>query len=211
MRRDDQIIAVPVGAARGFRIAIDCRQPVDPNFQGRSRRNLGHNELDGYECLNHGAGRCMLASMSTPTLLMTPMRPYLVRALLAWITDNNMTPYVLVDAAVPGIQVPSGSVKDGKIVLNLSMRATNALVVEDDEVRFTARFSGRAFQVRLPMASIQAVFANETGLGMGMPAEQGVQETAPAPDAGASAPPAAPATREKDNKAARRAHLKIVK
>lgn len=153
----------------------------------------------------------MLASMNTPTPVMTPMRPYLVRALLAWIADNNMTPYALVDATVPGTQVPAGSVKDGKIVLNLSMRATNALMVEDDEVRFTARFSGRAFQVRLPMASIQAVFANETGLGMGMPVEQGTQEASPEINADASTSPAAPTTRETDDKAARRAHLKVVK
>ena len=42
-----------------------------------------------------------------------PQRPYLLRAMHAWITDNGHTPHVVVDAAVDGVVVPSQYVQDG--------------------------------------------------------------------------------------------------
>jgi stringent starvation protein B len=36
---------------------------------------------------------------------MTSHRPYLLRALVEWINDNQLTPHILVDAGVPGVQV----------------------------------------------------------------------------------------------------------
>lgn len=140
-------------------------------------------------------------TMTPAPATMTSMRPYLVRSLLAWINDNQLTPYALVDATVEGTQVPPQAVNNGKIVLNLSAQATNSLVVADDHIQFSARFSGRVAQVWLPMAAIQAVFANETGLGMGMPPETGVAATPEKP---------APSTPE-PSKAERRSHLSVVK
>jgi stringent starvation protein B len=71
-----------------------------------------------------------------------PRRPYLLRALHEWITDSGETPHIVVDAAAPGVTVPRQYVKDGKIVLNVSFSATQALKLGNDAVSFEARFSG---------------------------------------------------------------------
>ncbi|MEK7323350.1 MAG: ClpXP protease specificity-enhancing factor SspB, partial [Pseudomonadota bacterium] len=81
---------------------------------------------------------------------MTSSRPYLIRALYQWIVDNDMTPYIVVDATVEGIVVPTQHVRDGQIVLNISPRAVNQLRLSNDEVGFNARFGGAAMQVSIP-------------------------------------------------------------
>lgn len=102
---------------------------------------------------------------------MVPQRPYLVRAIYAWIVDNGMTPHLLVDATQPNVHVPPGAAQDGKVVLNIATRATQGLELGDDAITFSARFNGVSQSLYLPMASILAVYARETGAGMGMPAE----------------------------------------
>ena len=95
-----------------------------------------------------------------------PRRPYLLRALIDWIVDSGQTPYVLVDAAIPGVVVPPEHVKDGRIVLNLSSAAVRGLEIGRHAVSCDGRFGGRPFILHLPMASIIAVYARETGEGM---------------------------------------------
>jgi stringent starvation protein B len=124
---------------------------------------------------------------------MTSKRPYLIRALHEWIGDNGMTPYLLVDAAFPGVQVPPQAVKDGRVVLNVAPRAVAKLELGNDWIRFLARFSGVSQTVELPVAAVQAIYAQETGQGMMLPPEgEGAQPTPepepPAPDAGARRP-----------------------
>jgi stringent starvation protein B len=113
---------------------------------------------------------------------MTSNRPYLVRAMYDWISDNGMTPYLLVDARMDGVRVPQGAVKDGQIVLNIAVRAVSDLELGNDRVRFMARFSGVSHQVEVPVTAVLAIYAHENGQGMMFPAEP----------AGTS-PPAAPA------------------
>lgn len=114
---------------------------------------------------------------------MTPQRPYLVRAMYAWIVDNGMTPHLLVDATQPHVHIPAGAAQDGKVVLNIAARATQGLDIGDHAITFSARFNGVSQSLYLPMASIIAVYARETGAGMGMPPEaafstgEGVSET----------------------------------
>lgn len=96
---------------------------------------------------------------ATPT---TPKRPYLLRAFYEWIVDNGMTPHVLVDARSPHVKVPRQFVKDGSIVLNVSMTAANNLMMDNDSITFNARFSGKAFAVYLPMSSVMAIYSRET-------------------------------------------------
>lgn len=97
---------------------------------------------------------------------MTPSRPYLLRAIHEWILDNNLTPYLLVDAEVENVEIPRRYVENGKIVLNTSPEAVRNLSLENDWVSFTARFSGQAMQVFVPMAAVLAVYAKENGKGM---------------------------------------------
>jgi stringent starvation protein B len=93
-------------------------------------------------------------------------RPYLLRAMHEWISDSGHTPHVIVDALRAGVEVPSAYVKDGKIVLNLSMTATQRLQLKNDGIEFDARFAGVAHHVRVPMVAVLGVYARETGEGM---------------------------------------------
>ena len=87
----------------------------------------------------------------------TPMssnRPYLLRALYEWIGDNDMTPHLLVDATRDGVEVPSSTVKEGRVVLNIAARAVAQLDLGNREVRFKARFGGVSQSVVVPLAAL---------------------------------------------------------
>src|ERR1041385_198496 len=128
------------------------------------------------------------------TIIMTSNRPYLLRAMYEWIADNGMTPYILVDAAGAGVNVPKSAIKDGRVVLNIAARAVAQLELGKDQVRFMARFSGVSQVVEVPMAAILAIYAQENGQGMMFPTEN------------QSPPPAAP-----DAAAKKGPHLRVVK
>jgi stringent starvation protein B len=83
-----------------------------------------------------------------------------------WISDSGCTPHVIVDAQQPGVEVPAAYVKEGKIVLNLSLAATQRLQLRNDGVQFDARFSGVVHHVSVPMPAILGIYARETGEGM---------------------------------------------
>lgn len=100
----------------------------------------------------------------TPTL--SSRRPYLLRAMHEWLTDNTQTPHLVVDAGVDGVQVPRQYVRDGKIVLNVSYEATSGLLMKNDWVSFGARFGGVAHEVRVPMRAILGIYSRESGQGM---------------------------------------------
>lgn len=104
---------------------------------------------------------------------MTSHRPYLLRALYEWIADNGMTPHILVDARQPGVRVPAHAVKDGRIVLNIADRAVGRLEMDNDSVRFSARFGGVSQSVLVPIGAILAIYARETGQGMALPEDIG--------------------------------------
>ncbi len=97
---------------------------------------------------------------------MTPMRPYLLRAIYEWIVDNHFTPHVLIDADHPEVKVPRQYVRDGQIVLNISMTAVRQLELENEWLSFTARFSGTSMRVYAPMAAVLAIYTKENGQGM---------------------------------------------
>jgi stringent starvation protein B len=99
-------------------------------------------------------------------------RPYLLRAIYDWIVDSGLTPYVLVDATADGVVVPADHVKDGKIVLNVGPTAVGAFSLDDNALSCDCRFGGRSFAIYLPMPSIQAVYARESGEGMVFEAEE---------------------------------------
>ncbi|ANB18404.1 ClpXP protease specificity-enhancing factor [Dokdonella koreensis] len=134
----------------------------------------------------------------TETPAMTSNRPYLLRALHEWISDNGLSPYLLVDAAHPGVRVPPGSAKDGKVVLNIAARAVNKLELGNEAIHFLARFNGVSQVVDVPMTAVLAIYAQENGQGMMFPAED-AQPPEPEPDA--------PAPEPQD----RRARLRVVK
>lgn len=95
----------------------------------------------------------------------TSTKPYLLRALYEWCTDNGYTPYivVVVDAST---RVPSEFVKNGEIVLNISFEATGNLKMDNDFIHFKARFGGVAREIEVPVANVSAIYARENGQGM---------------------------------------------
>lgn len=103
---------------------------------------------------------------------MTSNRPYLIRGLYEWITDNGLTPHILADATADGIDVPSQAVKEGKVVLNLSQSAVKALELGNDYIHCTARFDGVSQPVSIPVEAVMAVYARENGQGMLFPSDE---------------------------------------
>jgi stringent starvation protein B len=97
---------------------------------------------------------------------MTSSRPYLIRAMYEWIADNNFTPHLVVDAMQPHVQVPEKYIEDGKIVLNISVEATQKLLMNNQAVEFDARFSGAVWHVYVPVQAVIAIYAKENGRGM---------------------------------------------
>ena len=99
----------------------------------------------------------------------TPTRPYLIRALHDWCTDNGFTPYlaVYVDSTV---QVPMEYVKNHEIVLNVGFEATSSLKLGNEFVEFKARFGGAARDIVVPIDHVVAIYARENGQGMAFPA-----------------------------------------
>ena len=133
---------------------------------------------------------------------MKPRRPYLLRAMHEWICDSGCTPHLVVDATAEGVDVPRAYVKDGKIVLNVSMSATAQLKLGSDEVSFSGRFGGASMHVRVPIAAVLAIYARETGQGLVFSDEDG----APTPGAPEPSPPDATPPEP-----GRRARLTVVK
>ena len=95
-------------------------------------------------------------------------RPYLIRALHDWCTDNGFTPYIAVhvDASV---QVPQEYVKNNEIVLNVGFEATSGLKLGNDQIEFKARFGGSAREIVVPIDHVVAIYARENGQGMAFP------------------------------------------
>ena len=122
-------------------------------------------------------------------------RPYLLRALYEWCTDNGFTPYVAVKVDQT-VQVPREYVQGGEIVLNVSMDATSSLNLGNDFIEFKARFGGKPRDIMVPVNRVMAIYARENGQGMAFPVQD--EETAsPTQDAVLDSPedpvpPAAP-------------------
>lgn len=153
-------------------------------------------------------------------------KPYLLRALYEWCTDNGFTPHIAVRVDNQ-TRVPRQFVRDGEIVLNISFEATSQLQMGNELIEFHARFSGKSHKIEVPVANVLAIYARENGQGMAFPVEAApgnaddvlpsaqdeheeaasASEAAPADEPAASAPEKAADDGAKGGKG----HLKIVK
>lgn len=114
---------------------------------------------------------------------MTPSRPYLLRAIYEWLIDNHLTPFVIVDATLPAVEVPQKFVKDGEIILNIEPQAISHLHLGNEWIEFDAKFSGIAHHITVPMPAIKAIYASENGRGMVFSADDlGQNPTPPNPN-----------------------------
>lgn len=128
---------------------------------------------------------------------MTSSRPYLIRGLYQWIVDNHCTPHLLIDADLPGVEVPVEYVRDGRIVLNVAPTAVVGLQLENDFISFNARFGGIPRDIVVPVAAVAGIYARENGQGMVFDTEE--------------SPPPAPDSPSDDSDSGGRPHLKVVK
>lgn len=98
----------------------------------------------------------------------TSTRPYLIRALHEWCTDNGFTPYIAV-AVDDTVQVPREYVKNNEIVLNIGFDATSSLKLGNEWIEFKARFAGSGREIMVPITHVIAIYARENGQGMAFP------------------------------------------
>jgi stringent starvation protein B len=160
-------------------------------------------------------------------------KPYLLRALYEWCTDNGFTPHIAVrvDGAT---RVPRQFVRNDEIVLNISFEATSQLQMGNEWIEFSARFSGKSHKIEVQVANVLAIYARENGQGMAFPVEPASQGSASAAGVPRSVEREAPAVEEvaperseptvastpddassvsddEASKSAGRSHLKVVK
>jgi stringent starvation protein B len=124
-------------------------------------------------------------------------RPYLLRAMHEWMSDNNETPLVVVNAESEGVVVPAEHVQDGRIVLNIAWGATRNLLLENEQITFQARFGGVPHSVVLPLTAVQGIYARESGQGMVFQDESGLASTSD--QSAADSPPSHKNAQTNDN------------
>lgn len=105
-------------------------------------------------------------------------RPYLIRALYEWCSENGFTPYVAVRVDNT-VQVPREYVQGGEIVLNVSMDATSSLKLGNEFIEFKARFGGKPRDIMVPIDRVMAIYARENGQGMAFPVSEHEAATRP--------------------------------
>ena len=153
-----------------------------------------------------------MTSPIAPATAGTSTRPYLIRALHDWCTDNGFTPYIAVYVD-EHVQVPKEYVKNNEIVLNVGFEATSALKLGNELIEFKARFGGTSREIAVPIDHVIAIYARENGQGMELPPDIAAQGSAPPAEpvpGGDDTPPGdGPPSREPPPK--RGGHLRIVK
>jgi len=118
----------------------------------------------------------MTSAITPPDAQGGSTRPYLIRALHDWCTDNGFTPYLAVFVEA-GVQVPMEYVKNNEIVLNVGFEATSGLKLGNDFIEFKARFGGVAREIMVPVDHVVAIYARENGQGMAFPMPTGAPDT----------------------------------
>ena len=101
----------------------------------------------------------------------TSKKPYFIRAMFEWISDNGYTPHLLIDASFENMSIPRKFVENERITLNISSSATRNLTIDSDLISFDARFEGKTMNVQLPCKAVINIFARETGEGMAFSSE----------------------------------------
>src|ERR1700748_2869280 len=116
-------------------------------------------------------------------------KPYFIRAIYEWCSDCGYTPYLSVRVD-ENTRIPMEYVKNGEIVLNVSLNATRNLTINNELIQFSARFNGVSREVSIPVDRVQGIFARENAQAASSPVES--------PPALAAAP-SAPAIAEADS------------
>lgn len=139
--------------------------------------------------------------------MISSTRPYLIRAFYQWIVDNDLTPYIVIHAEMPAVQVPKQYIEEGRIILNISPYATDKLEITNQFIKFDASFSGFVEHITAPVLAVAAIYAKENGKGMVF------SEDEDGDDGGGGLPPTPgeQGNDNKDDKKAKKPNLRIVK
>ena len=97
---------------------------------------------------------------------MISSQSYLVRAIYDWVLDNNFTPYIMVDTSTKDVSVPEAYIRDFKIILNINPSAVDSFAITENEITFSARFSGEQVNLYIPIPAVKAIYAKEIESGM---------------------------------------------
>lgn len=109
---------------------------------------------------------------------MTSSQPYLLRAIYEWIMDNGMTPQLVANATVKGVEVPQKYIENGKIVLNIHPSAVRELELGNQSISCSARFGGAPFRIFIPVGAVVAIYSGENGKGLFFNENEDVQDNA---------------------------------
>jgi len=93
-------------------------------------------------------------------------KPYLIRAIYQWAVDNGFTPQILVSTLFEDVLVPEQYVKDDQIILNIHPASVKNLELGNDFLMCSARFSGKPFELTVPVIAVMAIYARENGQGI---------------------------------------------
>ena len=137
-------------------------------------------------------------------------KPYLVRAIYQWTIDNGFTPQILVSTVFQDVVVPLQYVKDQQIVLNIHPESVKHLELGNDYVMCSARFSGKAFEMTIPVMAIMAIYAKENGQGIVFQEEHDLPPSSPPDGDGESAPDREKVESQSNDKQSS-SHLKLVR
>jgi stringent starvation protein B len=138
--------------------------------------------------------------------MMTPIKPYLIRAVRDWAVDSSLTPLIVVDTTFRGVNVPADFIENGRILLNVHTRAVQNFVIEDEWLLFATRFGGKRRTLEIPVAAIRAIYARENGQGVTFPKESAGQPGGAADETSSAEPEVA--TEESPKKPS---HLRLIK
>ncbi len=142
---------------------------------------------------------------------LTSTKPYMIRAMHEWCTDNGLTPHLLV-AVDDSVRAPAAYVKDGEIVLNINYSATRNLLIGNEAVTFSARFGGVASDLYVPMHAVRGIFARENGQGMFFQSEEAMDDRQGNVQSGEEGlPPEGVGQEEKEKPVKKKPFLKLVK
>jgi len=152
---------------------------------------------------------------------MARLRSFLLKATYEWIVNHNLTPYILVDAEYPSVEVPSAYIEEGEIVLNISPLAVKDLKLGLHAVSFEASFSGEGWSIDIPLDAVlglyamensQGLYAHEDDFGMMVYEGEGPEEADPSPEDEADLASSLDRdSKAKNKKSAARANLRVVK
>ena len=106
----------------------------------------------------------------------TSKKPYFIRAMYEWISDNGYTPHLLIDASFANMNIPRKFVENKRITLNVSSSAIRNLIIDSGIISFDARFDGKSMSVQFPTEAVINIFARETGEGMAFSSESDLKK-----------------------------------